>query len=44
MVIMNDLQWTIPSYSVIYYEKFRKTMQRTEKEALNMLQEHSYNR
>ncbi len=34
MVIMNDLGWPILSYYVIYYEKFRKIMQWTEKEAL----------
>ncbi len=33
MVIMNDLEWPewpMLSYYVIYYEKFRKVMQRTE--------------
>ncbi len=34
MVIMNDLEWQILSYYVIYYEKFRKVMQQTEKVAL----------
>ncbi len=34
MVIMNDLEWPMLSYYVIYYEKFRKVMKRTEKEAL----------
>ncbi len=34
MVIMNDLEWPMLSYYVIYYEKFIKFMQRTEKEAL----------
>ncbi len=34
MVIMNDLEWSMLSYYVIYYEKFRKVMQRTEKVAL----------
>ncbi len=29
------LEWTMLSYYVIYYEKFRKIMQRTEKEALS---------
>ncbi len=29
------------SYYVIYYEKFRKIMQRTEKEALNINHAHS---
>ncbi len=33
MVIMNDLEQPMLSYYVIYYEKFRKAMQRTEKEA-----------
>ncbi len=32
MVIMNDLEWPMLSYYVIYYEKFKKVMQRTEKE------------
>ncbi len=31
MVIMNDLEWPMLSYYVIYYEKFRKIMKRTEK-------------
>ncbi len=35
MVMMNDLEWPMLSYYVIYYEKFRKVMQQTEKEALN---------
>ncbi len=30
MVIMNDLEWPMLSYYVIYYEKFRKIMQQTE--------------
>ncbi len=34
MVIMNDLEWPMLSYYMIYYEKFRKVMQQTEKEAL----------
>ncbi len=34
MVIMNDLEWPMLSYYVIYYEKFRKVMERTEKVAL----------
>ncbi len=33
-VIMNDLEWPMLSYYVIYYEKFRKIMKWTEKEAL----------
>ncbi len=33
-MIMNDLEWPMLSYYVIYYEKFRKVMLRTEKEAL----------
>ncbi len=36
MVIMNDLEWPMLSYYVIYYEKFRNVMQRTEKVALNL--------
>ncbi len=38
MVIMNDLEQPIISYYVIYFEKFRKIMQRTEKEAINISQ------
>ncbi len=34
IVIMNDLEWQMLSYYVFYYEKFKKVMQRTEKEAL----------
>ncbi len=34
MVIMNDLEWPMLSYYVIYYEK--KVMQRTKKEAYIM--------
>ncbi len=34
MVIMNYLEWPMFSYYVIYYEKFRKVMKQTEKEAL----------
>ncbi len=34
MVIMNDLEWPMLSYYVIYYETFRKVMQWTEKETL----------
>ncbi len=37
MVIMDDLEWPMLSYYVIYYEKFRKVMQQTEKEALSRL-------
>ncbi len=40
MVIMNDLQWAMQPYCVIYYEKFRKVMQRTEKEALKLTFNH----
>ncbi len=36
MVIMNDLEWPMLSFYVIYYEKFRKVMHWTEKVALNM--------
>ncbi len=31
---MNDLEWPMLSYYVIYYENFRKVMQWTEKVAL----------
>ncbi len=34
MVIMNNLEWPMLSYYVIYYEKFKNIMQRTEKETL----------
>ncbi len=34
MMAMNDLEWPMLSYYLIYYEKFKKVMQRTEKEAL----------
>ncbi len=34
MVIMNDLEWRMLTYYVIYYEKFRNVMQRTEKGTL----------
>ncbi len=30
----DDLEWPMLSYYVIYYEKFRKVMQQTEKEFL----------
>ncbi len=36
MAIVNDLEWPMLSYYVIYYERFRKVMQQTEKVALNM--------
>ncbi len=36
MVIMNDLEWPMLSYYVIYYEQFRNVMQWTEKVALIM--------
>ncbi len=32
---INDLEWPMLSYYVLYYEKFRKVMQQTEKVALN---------
>ncbi len=32
MVIMNDLEWPMLSYYVIYNEKFRKVMQLKNKE------------
>ncbi len=34
MVIMNDVEWSILSYYVICYEKFKKDIERTEKVAL----------
>ncbi len=34
MVIMNDLEWPMLSYYVIYYEKFKHVMQWAEMEAL----------
>ncbi len=34
MVTMNDLEWPILSYYVIYYETLKNAVQRTEKEAL----------
>ncbi len=37
MVIMNALERQMLSYYVTYYEKFRKVMKQTEKEALNWL-------
>ncbi len=36
MVIMNDLEWLMLSYDVIYYEKVRIVMQRIENVALNL--------
>ncbi len=37
MAIMNDLEWPMLSCYVIYYEKFIKIMQWTEKEALTCI-------
>ncbi len=37
MVIINDIEWPMLSYYVIYYEKFKKVMQQTEKEAFNCI-------
>ncbi len=34
MVIMNDLEWPMFSYYVLYYKMFRKIKQQAEKEAL----------
>ncbi len=34
MVNMNDLEWAMLLYYVIYYDKFKKVMQQTEKETL----------
>ncbi len=31
---MNDVEWPMLLYYVIYYEKFKNVMQRTEKVAL----------
>ncbi len=39
MVIMNDLEWPMLSYYVIYYEKLRKVMHRTDKVALTIYDE-----
>ncbi len=36
MVIMNDFEWPMLSYYVIYFEKFRKIMQWTEKETFKV--------
>ncbi len=36
MVIINDLEWPMLSYYGMYYEKFRKILQRIEKEALSI--------
>ncbi len=36
MVMTNDLKRPMLSYYVIYYEKFRKIMQQTEKEVLTV--------
>ncbi len=36
MVFMNDLEWSMLSYYVIYYDKFRKVVHRTEKESLQI--------
>ncbi len=33
VIIMNDLEWPMLSYYVIYYEKFKKVKQQTEKVA-----------
>ncbi len=37
MVIMNDFEWPVFSYYVIYIWKVKKVMQQTEKEALNVI-------
>ncbi len=37
MVIMNDLEWPMFSYHVIYYRKFKNVMQWTQKQALIIL-------
>ncbi len=36
MVIMNDLEWPMLLYYVIYHEKLKKVMQGTEKVALKL--------
>ncbi len=36
MVIMNDLEWPLLSYYVIYYEKFKNVMQWTKKVVSNV--------
>ncbi len=36
---MNDIEWPMLLYYVIYYEKFTQIMQQTEKEALTMITE-----
>ncbi len=43
MVIINDLEWPMLSYYVIYYEKFRKVTKRTEKVALTIKLSHKSN-
>ncbi len=35
MVIMNELEWQMLSYYVIYYDKFRNVMKWADKLALN---------
>ncbi len=42
MVIMNDLEWPILSYYVIYYEKLKNVMQWIEKEALSSFKLYSF--
>ncbi len=37
---MNDLEWPMLSYYMIYYEKFRKVMQRTEYDELSIIKYH----
>ncbi len=37
IVVMNDLEWQMLSYYVIWYEKFRKVIQQTEKVAFNLI-------
>ncbi len=43
MMIINDLEQPMLSYYVIYFEKFRKVMQRTEKEASTQHYQMMYN-
>ncbi len=42
MVIMNDLEWPMLSYYVIYYEQFRQVMQQIEKEPLTLYERNCY--
>ncbi len=37
IIIMNDLQWPMLSYNVIYYEKLRKVTKRIDKKAFTWI-------